>query len=82
MPTAVISKPLAHHGRVVINAFDAPTAKCAIVLMMNDAMTAGMPIVKKKGTMGMNPPIAVEIEADSVERTGFGNVSSESPSSS
>ena len=74
-PTTVISSPLAHHARVVINAFDAPTTKCAIVLMMNDAITAGMPIVKKNGMMGMKPPTAVEMEAETVDRNGFGNVS-------
>ena len=42
--------------------------KCAIVLMMNDAMTAGMPTAKKNGMIGMKPPIAVEIDADTVER--------------
>ena len=58
MPTTVISAPLDHHDRVVTSALDAPTAKCAIVLMMNDAMTAGIPTVKKNGTIGMKPPIA------------------------
>src|SRR5258705_10865646 len=81
MPTRVISVPLAHQLRVVMSALDAPTAKCASVLMMKDAMTAGMPTVKKNGMMGMNPPIAVETEADSVERHGLGNDSSETPSS-
>jgi len=41
MPTIVISAPVAHQGRAVTNAFDAPTAKWAMVLMMKDAMTAG-----------------------------------------
>src|SRR5207253_3204651 len=82
MPTSVISSPLAHHGRVVISAFEAPTAKCAMVLMMNDAMTAGMPTVNKNGMIGMNPPMAVEVPAENVDFSGFGNVSSESPSSS
>ena len=50
--------------------------------MMNDAMTAGMPTVKKNGMIGMKPPIAVDTEAEIVDRHGFGNVSSESPSSS
>ncbi len=59
MPTTVISSPVAHHGRIVTRALDAPTAKCATVLMMNDAITAGMPTVKKKGMIGMNPPTAV-----------------------
>ena len=72
MPTAVISNPLAHQGLVVINAFDAPTAKCAMVLMMNEAMTAGMPTVKKNGMIGMNPPTAVEMPAENVDLIGFG----------
>src|SRR5437667_4704285 len=82
MPTIVISAPLAHHDRVVTSDFAAPTAKCAIVLMMNDAMTAGMPTVKKNGTIGMKPPTAVETLADTVERQGLGKFSSDSPSSS
>jgi hypothetical protein len=40
---------------------------------MNDAITAGMPTVKKNGMIGMNPPIAVEIDAESVDRSGLGN---------
>ena len=75
MPTAVISRPVAHHGRVVTSAFDAPTTKWAAVLMMNEAITAGMPTVKKNGTIGMKPPTAVEMLADTVERHGFGKVS-------
>src|SRR5262245_19225083 len=82
MPTTVISAPLAHQGRVVTSAFEAPTAKCAAVLMTNDAITAGIPTVKKKGTIGMKPPIAVETVADTVERHGLGNISSDRPSSS
>ena len=82
MPTTVISAPLAHHERVVTSALDAPTTKCASVLMMNEAITAGMPTVKKNGMIGMKPPIAVDTLADSVDRHGLGNVSSESPSSS
>ena len=82
MPTTVISAPLAHHDRVVTSDFDAPTAKCATVLMMNDAITAGMPTVKKNGMIGMKPPMAVDTLADSVERHGLGKVSSERPSSS
>ena len=62
--------------------FEAPTAKCAIVLMMNEAITAGMPIVKKNGMMGMKPPTAVDTVAEIVDRSGLGNVSSDNPSSS
>src|SRR5258706_13012558 len=82
MPTRVISAPLAHHDRIVTSDLDAPTAKCAIVLMMNEAMTAGMPTVKKNGMMGMNPPMAVETLADTMDCHGLGNVSSDNPSSS
>src|SRR5262245_20860354 len=82
MPTAVISAPLAHQERVVTSDFAAPTAKWAAVLITNDAMTAGMPTVKENGMIGTNPPMAVDNVADSVERQGFGNVSSDSPSSS
>ena len=81
-PTIVISKPLAHHERVVTSDLDAPTTKCASVLMTNEAITAGMPTVKKKGIIGMNPPIAVDTAADTVERHGLGNDSSDKPSSS
>src|SRR5437868_4369765 len=82
IPTIVISAPLAHHDRVVTSDFPAPTAKCAAVLITNDATTAGIPTVKKNGTIGMKPPTAVESVADTVDRQGFGNVSSERPSSS
>src|SRR5262249_27617360 len=66
MPTTVISRPLAHQARVVMSAFDAPTRKCATVLMMNEAITAGIPTVKKNGMIGMKPPTAVESEAEMV----------------
>src|SRR5207244_6407359 len=82
MPTTVISRPLAHQERVVTRALDAPTAKCAMVLMTNEAITAGIPTAKKNGMIGMKPPMAVDTVADSVERQGLGNVSSDSPSSS
>ncbi len=45
-------------------------------------MTAGMPTVKKNGMIGMKPPMAVDTLAETIERHGFGNVSSFSPSSS
>src|SRR5262245_40072144 len=79
MPTTGVSSPLAQDGRVVTSAFEAPTAKCAIVLMMNDAMTAGMPTAKKNGTIGMKPPTAVEAAAEIVDLNGLGNVSSDNP---
>jgi hypothetical protein len=81
-PTMVISVPLAHQERVVTSAFEAPTIKCAIVLMMKDATTAGIPTVKKNGMIGMNPPMAVETAAEMVERIGLGKLSSDKPSSS
>src|SRR5262245_8348074 len=81
-PTIVISAPLAHQERVVTSDFAAPTAKCAAVLITTEATTAGIPTVKKNGTIGTKPPTAVERLADNVERHGLGNVSSESPSSS
>src|SRR4026209_2835145 len=74
MPTMVISVPLAHHERVVTSAFDAPTAKCASVLTTNEAITAGIPTAKKKGMIGMNPPNAVETDAESGRRQGHGTV--------
>src|SRR4026209_1442595 len=72
----------APHDGVVRGAFDAPTTKWARVLMTNDAITAGMPTVKKNGMIGMKPPLAVDTDADSIDRHGFGNVSAFRPSSS
>ena len=40
--------------------------------MTNEAITAGMPTVKKNGMIGTNPPIAVETLAEIVDRHGFG----------
>ena len=40
--------------------------------MTNDAITAGMPTVKKNGMIGMKPPMAVETLAESVERQRVG----------
>src|SRR3954471_24907523 len=82
MPTIVISAPLAHQDLVVTSDFAAPTAKCASVLMTNEAITAGIPTAKKNGMIGMKPPAAVERLAEIVERQGFGNEASFSPSSS
>ena len=36
----VISSPEAHHERIVISDFTAPTAKCATILMPKEAITA------------------------------------------
>src|SRR5881394_1049277 len=69
-PTMVISAPLAYQLRFVTSDLAAPTAKWARVAMMNDAITAGIPTVKKNGMMGMNPPIAVDNPAESAERQG------------
>ena len=44
--------------------FTAPTAKCARMLIANDAMTASMPLMKKNGMIGMKAPIAVETAAE------------------
>src|ERR1051326_3951520 len=59
MPTIVISKPDAHQERIVMSDLTAPTAKCARMLMTNAAMTAGNPLMKKKGMIGMKAPTAV-----------------------
>ena len=64
MPIQVISKPDAHHDRMVISDFNAPTAKCAAKLMTKDAATAVMPPEKKNGMIGTKAPIAVEMPAD------------------
>ena len=56
---------------MVTSAFDAPTAKWASVLMMKDAITAGIPTVKKNGTIGMNPPTAVDREADPLAESSW-----------
>ena len=39
--------------------FTAPTAKCATMLMTKAAITAGNPLMKKNGMIGMNAPMAV-----------------------
>ena len=69
-PTIVIWKPLAHHERVVTSDLAAPTTKCASVLMMNEAITARIPTVKKNGMIGTNPPIAVDTLAEIVPHAG------------
>jgi hypothetical protein len=38
----------------------APTAKCAINETVAATMTAGIPVIKKNGMIGINAPIAVE----------------------
>src|SRR6516162_2661646 len=63
-PIQVISRPDAHHERIVISDFSAPTAKCATRLIPNEAITASRPPEKKNGMIGTNAPIAVEMPAD------------------
>src|SRR5678815_3678528 len=64
MPIQVISRPDAHHERIVISDFRAPTAKCATRLIPKEARTASKPPEKKNGIIGTNAPIAVETPAD------------------
>ena len=71
-PTIVISNPDAHHERMVMSDFTAPTAKCATILIANDAMTALIPLMKKNGMIGMNAPIAVETAAEIDDFHWFG----------
>ena len=66
-PTIVISKPEAHQERMVMSDLTAPTAKCARMLMTNAAITAGNPLMKKNGIIGMKAPIAVESAAEKAE---------------
>ena len=72
MPTQVISRPDAHHDRLVINDFRAPTMKCAAMLTINAAITAAKPCMKKNGMMGMNAPTAVEAAAEKDDVQGLG----------
>src|SRR6267378_7630160 len=80
-PTIVISNPDAHQERSVISDFTAPTAKCATMLIAKAQTTAPIPLMKKKGIIGMNAPIAVEIAAEAEDFHGDGKRCSESPSS-
>src|SRR5215475_14642692 len=64
IPIQVISRPDAHHERMVISDFSAPTAKCATRLIPNEPITASRPPEKKNGMIGTNAPIAVEMPAD------------------
>src|SRR3954454_269561 len=77
----VISNPEAHQLRNVISDFTAPTAKWATMLITNAHTTAGIPLMKKNGMIGMNAPIAVEIAAEADDFQGEGKRCSESPSS-
>jgi hypothetical protein len=44
---------------MVMSDFTAPTAKWAMMLTANDAMTVAMPLVKENRMIGMNAPRAV-----------------------
>ena len=73
-PIHVISKPDAHHERIVISDFRAPTAKCATRLIPKEAITASRPPKKKNGMIGTNAPIAVEMPAEKAAVQWFGNL--------
>src|SRR5664279_6399353 len=75
-PTKVISRPLAHQERMVMRDLAAPTAKWAMSEMMAAQMTAGYPLRKKKGMMGMKAPTAVERAPDRAEVMGLLRASS------
>src|ERR1017187_1406454 len=81
-PTTVISAPLFNHERPVTITFDAPTAKCATVLIANDHTSAGVPDKNMKGITGTIAPAAVLNIALTADRHGFGNAFSDNPSSS
>ncbi len=67
IPTTVISIPEAHQERMVMSDLTAPTAKWARMLMMKAAITAGNPLMKKNGIIGMKAPTAVESAAEKAE---------------
>src|SRR5438093_11626495 len=82
MPTAVISRPLAHQVREVTSDLAAPTAKWARMLIANAVTTAIKPDRKKNGMSGMNAPSAVESIDESSDFHGFGKEVSDRPNSS
>jgi hypothetical protein len=45
---------------MVMRDFAAPTAKCTTSETIAAVTTAGIPVIKKKGTLGINAPTAVE----------------------
>ena len=51
MPIQVISRPDAHHERMVMSDFNAPTAKCATRLMPKEAITAPRQSLDKARTL-------------------------------
>ena len=55
----------------MISDFNAPTAKWAMMLITNAATTAGTPLIKKNGMIGMKAPIAVESAAENAEVHGL-----------
>lgn len=75
-PTAVISKPLLHHERIVISDLAAPTTKWAIKKMMAAVIIAGIPAAKKNGMIGMNAPTAVDTAPETAETQGLRRPSS------
>src|ERR1017187_1544356 len=81
-PTTVISAPLFNHDRPVTITFDAPTAKCATVLMANDQIRACVPDKNKNGITGTNAPAAVLNIALVAALHGLGKPFSDKPSSS
>src|SRR5208282_1152872 len=81
-PTTVISVPLFHHVRPVTSVFDAPTTKCASVLITNDHTNAVIPVKKINGITGTIAPAAVLTVALIADFHGFGNPFSDNPSSS
>ena len=56
---------------MVIRDFAAPTAKCANNETIAATTTAGIPVIKKKGTIGMNAPSAVESAPETAETIGL-----------
>ena len=56
---------------MVMRDFAAPTAKCAINETIAATTTAGIPVIKKKGTIGMNAPSAVESAPETAETIGL-----------
>jgi hypothetical protein len=56
--------------------FAAPTAKCATSETIAATITAGMPVIKKKGMIGIKAPMAVEKAPETAETIGQLNPSS------
>src|SRR5260370_41598015 len=75
-PIQVISNPLLHHDRIVIRDFAAPTAKCAASETIAATITAGIPVIKKNGMIGIKAPTAVDKAPETAATIGFLNPSS------